>query len=76
MTWVDIYLSFANISVRKMDVSAMIETQIVAEANSKKSTIYVDVKSETLRDLLREVLENFKAVSAIEPKLSVKDSIS
>ncbi|KAL5041615.1 hypothetical protein BDW71DRAFT_211951 [Aspergillus fruticulosus] len=45
------------------------------DPNSKKSTTYVDVKSETLRDLLREVLENVKAVSAMEPKPSIEQNV-
>jgi hypothetical protein len=43
---------------------------------SQKSIIFVDVKSKTLHDLLREVLEKVKAVSVLEPKPSVRDSKS
>ncbi|KAL4923408.1 ATP-binding protein [Aspergillus undulatus] len=45
------------------------------DPRSKKSTTYVDVKSETLRDLLREVLVNVKAVSVMEPKPSIEQIV-
>lgn len=44
---------------------------IVVNWISRKSTAYIVVKSETLRDILREVLENVKTVSIIEAKPSV-----
>jgi hypothetical protein len=49
---------------------------IVADPKSKDSTTFVDVKSETLRDIVREVLGNVKAVSVMEPKPSVRKSTS
>jgi hypothetical protein len=51
--------------------SAEIESQIIADPISKKSTTYVDVKSETLRDILQALLENVKVVSGMGPRLSV-----
>ncbi|CEL12015.1 hypothetical protein ASPCAL15108 [Aspergillus calidoustus] len=39
---------------------------------SRKSTIFVDVKSKSLHDLLREVLEKVKAVSVLEPKPAIE----
>ncbi|CEL09514.1 hypothetical protein ASPCAL12649 [Aspergillus calidoustus] len=48
---------------------------IVADPKSKDSTTFVDVKSETLRDIVREVLGNVKAVSVMEPKPSIEQII-
>lgn len=35
------------------------------DERSKKSTVYIDVKSAILRDILREVLGGVKAVSTV-----------
>ncbi|KAL2783988.1 P-loop containing nucleoside triphosphate hydrolase protein [Aspergillus keveii] len=45
------------------------------DPKSKDSTTYVDVKSETLRDIVREVLGNVKAVSVMEPKPSIEQIV-
>jgi hypothetical protein len=36
---------------------------------------FIDIKSEGLRDILRDVLYNIKAVSLIEDKLSVTKTV-
>ncbi|KAJ5960726.1 ATPase AAA-type core, partial [Penicillium vulpinum] len=38
---------------------------------SKEVVLFIDIKSEGLRDILRDILHNIKAVSLIEDKLSV-----
>lgn len=43
------------------------------DERSRKSTVYIDVKSEILRDTLREVLGGVKAISLMESKLIVSD---
>lgn len=43
------------------------------DERSKKSTVYIDVKSAILRDVLREVLGGVKAVSLMENKPIVSD---
>ncbi|RAL09439.1 ATP-binding protein, partial [Aspergillus homomorphus CBS 101889] len=45
------------------------------DSKSKKSTTYIDVKSEILRDILREVLENVKTVSVMEAKPSIEQVV-
>lgn len=41
------------------------------ERNSEEVTPYIDIKSEALRDMLREVLHDIKAISLMEDKPSV-----
>jgi hypothetical protein len=43
----------------------------ILDGNSKKSTIYIDMKSDVLRDILREVLRDVKALSMMETEPSV-----
>ncbi|KAL4759751.1 ATP-binding protein [Aspergillus foveolatus] len=45
------------------------------DPKSRKSTTYVDVKSETLRDILRGVLGNVKVVSAMEARPSIEQIV-
>jgi hypothetical protein len=42
-----------------------------SDKQSKDTTSYIDVKSELLRDILREVLRDVKSVSVMEDKPSV-----
>lgn len=42
-----------------------------ADRKSKETTFYIDIKSELLRDILREVLRNVRAVNLMEDKPSV-----
>ncbi|OJD10372.1 hypothetical protein ACJ73_09821 [Blastomyces percursus] len=42
---------------------------------SKESTTYIDVKSEVLRDILREVLQDAKGVSLMEDKPSIEQKV-
>ncbi|KAJ5210224.1 hypothetical protein N7491_010031, partial [Penicillium cf. griseofulvum] len=42
---------------------------------SDKVVLFIDIKSEGLRDILREVLYDIKAVSLIEDKLSIEQNI-
>ena len=44
---------------------------VLLERNSEEVTPYIDVKSEGLRDVLREVLHEIKAISLMEDKPSV-----
>jgi hypothetical protein len=44
---------------------------MIPDGKSKKSVTYIDVKSEDLRNILREMLRDVKAVSLMETKLSV-----
>ncbi|KAF7594872.1 hypothetical protein BBP40_007906 [Aspergillus hancockii] len=45
------------------------------DERSKKSTVYIDVKSEILRDTLREVLGGVKAISLMESKPIIDQTI-
>ncbi|KAB8261540.1 hypothetical protein BDV32DRAFT_148499 [Aspergillus pseudonomiae] len=60
--------------VDDMDQYAFIAREHIDE-RSKKSTVYIDVKSETLRDILREVLGGVKAISLMESKPIIEQSI-
>ncbi|KAJ6020015.1 hypothetical protein N7522_000090 [Penicillium canescens] len=45
------------------------------ERNSEEVTPYIDIKSEGLRDILREVLHDVKAISLMEDKPSIEQNI-
>ena len=44
---------------------------VLLERNSEEVTPYIDIKSKGLRDVLREVLHEIKAISLMEDKPSV-----
>lgn len=52
-----------------------IETHFL-ENKTKESTTYIDMKSETLRDILGEVLKNVRSVSVKEAKPSVSYQVT
>ncbi|KAL3484543.1 hypothetical protein BJX62DRAFT_243823 [Aspergillus germanicus] len=45
------------------------------ERNSEEVATYIDIKSEVLRDILRVVLHNIKAISLMEEKPSIERNI-
>lgn len=45
---------------------------LLSDRISEEVTPYIDIKSEDLRDILREVLHDVKAISLMEDKPSVK----
>ncbi|KAJ5752813.1 ATPase AAA-type core [Penicillium odoratum] len=45
------------------------------DRNSEEVTPYIDIKSEDLRDILREVLHDVKAISLMEDKPSIEQNI-
>ncbi|KAI2758257.1 hypothetical protein DTO006G1_6773 [Penicillium roqueforti] len=45
------------------------------DRTSKEVVSFIDIKSEGLRDILRDVLYNIKAVSLIEDKLSIEQNV-
>ncbi|KAI2787035.1 hypothetical protein POX_f07390 [Penicillium oxalicum] len=45
------------------------------ERNSEEVTSYIDIKSEGLRDILRVVLHDIKAISLIEDKPSIEQNV-
>lgn len=61
-----------NVLVRNV-FAQEIEPILIAwlERNSEEVTQYIDIKSEGLCDILREVLHDIKAISLMEDKPSV-----
>ncbi|OQD67117.1 hypothetical protein PENDEC_c046G00242 [Penicillium decumbens] len=45
------------------------------DRNSKEVTQYIDIKSEGLRDILREVLHDIKAISLMEDRPSIEQNV-
>jgi hypothetical protein len=68
----DMHSLFANALVRNV-FTWRAETMLIGslERHSKEVTIYIDIKSEGLRDILRVVLHDIKAISLMEDKPSV-----
>lgn len=44
---------------------------LLLDRNSEEVTLYIDIKSEGLRDILRGVLNDIKAISLMEDKPTV-----
>lgn len=49
---------------------------VLLDRNSEEVMPYIDIKSEGLRDILRAVLHNVKAISLMEDKPSVIETVS
>ena len=66
-------MSFAGISVRVLSHLVRFElSNTFIDKNTKETTSYIDVKSEPLREVLRDILRGVKAVSLMEDKPSVR----
>ena len=66
------YSLSVNVLVRDV-FACRIERLLIARLDRKSEEVmpYIDVRSESLRDILREVLYDIKAVSLMEDKPSV-----
>jgi hypothetical protein len=62
---------FANVLVWNFTPQAEAILTVQLERNSEEVTTYIDIKSEGLRDVLRVVLNDIKAISLMEDKPSV-----
>jgi len=69
--WISIYLLPASISVETHGLLVRRLSDGLIDKNTKDVTSYIDVKSGLLREILRDVLRDVKAVSLMEDKPSV-----
>ena len=70
-------MSFASILVRVLSHLVRVDlSNTFIDKNTKETTLYIDVKSKPLREILRDVLRDVKAVSLMEDKPSVRHTCS